>query len=66
MINAILIFLRKINSRTSSTLGTRDITFATRRFGTLLGVSLGVDPVSDFCGQSTSMLLVLQTEEVRT
>ena len=66
VINAILIFLRIINSRPSSTLGTRDITFATRRFGTLLGVSVGVAPVPDFCEQSTSMLLVLQTEEVQT
>ena len=48
VMNAIVIFLRKINSRSSSTLGTRDITFATRRFGTLLGVSLWVDPVRVF------------------
>ena len=52
VMNAIVIFLQKINSRTSSTLGTRDIMFATRRFGTLLGVSLWVDPVPGFCEQS--------------
>ena len=66
VMNAIVIFLRKINSPTSSTLGTKDITFATSRFGTLLGVSLWVDPVPVFCEQSTWILLVLQTVEVRT
>ena len=65
VMNAIVIFLRKLNSRTSSTSGTRDITFATNRFGTLLGVSLWVDPVPVFCEQSTWILLVLQTVEVR-
>ena len=52
VISAIVIFLQKINSCTSSTLGTRDIMFVTRRFGTLLGVSLWVDPVLGFCEQS--------------
>ena len=52
VMNAIVIFLQKINSRTSSTLGTRDITFGTRRFGTLLAVSIWVDLVPDFCEQS--------------
>ena len=51
VMNAIVIFLWKINSRTSSTLG-QETTFATRRFGTLLGVSLWVDPVLGFCEQS--------------
>ena len=46
VINVIVIFLQKINSRTLY------IMFATRRFGTLLGVSLWVDPVPGFCEQS--------------
>ena len=59
VMNAIVIFLQKINSRTSSTLGTRDIMFATRRFGTLQGVSLWVDPVPGFCEQSAVNLNIL-------